>query len=75
MLDTAALISAMASVDLNPVRANLAQPPEQADHTCIQIRLQDADKTELLKPFSGTKNLMDTDPITCDFDHYVYPLD
>ena len=75
LLDEAALISAMAYVDLNPVRANMAQTPEQSDHTSIQTRLQNTDKAELLKPFSNTENLTDPDPIACDFNHYLQLLD
>ena len=83
LLDEAALISAMAYVDLNPVRANMAETPEQSDYTSIQTRLQDAKKATLLKPFigtgtgtgTGTKNLIDPDPIPCDFNHYLQLLD
>ncbi len=34
-----ALIAAMAYVDLNPVRANMAKTPEDSDYTSIQARL------------------------------------
>ena len=75
LLDEAALISAMAYVDLNPVRANMAQTPEQSDHTSIQTRLQDTEKAKLLKPFSGPDNRTDPDPIACDFNNYLQLLD
>src|SRR5210317_35058 len=35
-----ALLSCMAYVDLNPVRAGIADTPEQSDHTSIRERLQ-----------------------------------
>lgn len=35
-----ALLTAMAYVDLNPVRAGVAQTPEASDHTSVQLRCQ-----------------------------------
>ena len=39
LLDEKALISAMAYVDLNPVRAATASTPEASDHSSIQLRI------------------------------------
>ncbi len=39
LLDETALFSCMAYVDLNPIRANMAETPEQSDYTSIQERL------------------------------------
>ncbi len=39
LLDEQALLSAMAYVDLNPVRAGMAETPETSDYTSIQERL------------------------------------
>ncbi len=41
LLDEQALISCMAYVDLNPIRAGIAQTPEQSDYTSIQQRVQE----------------------------------
>lgn len=39
LLDETALFSCMAYVDLNPIRARMADTPEQSDYTSIQERL------------------------------------
>ena len=39
LLDDKALLSCMAYVDLNPVRAGITSTPELSDHTCIQQRI------------------------------------
>jgi len=40
LLDEQAVISAMAYVDLNPIRAAMAETPEKSDHTSIQLRVE-----------------------------------
>ncbi|MBL1277810.1 MAG: transposase, partial [Ectothiorhodospiraceae bacterium] len=42
LLDEPALAACMAYVDLNPVRAKMANTPEKSDHTSIQKRLSKA---------------------------------
>lgn len=40
LLDQAAIVSCLAYVDLNPIRAGLADSPETSDHTSIRCRIQ-----------------------------------
>ncbi|MBR9910410.1 MAG: hypothetical protein GYB33_08685 [Gammaproteobacteria bacterium] len=40
LLTEEALISCMAYVDLNPIRAGMARPPESSEHTSLGERIQ-----------------------------------
>ncbi|SON48714.1 transposase [Vibrio tapetis] len=68
LLDEKALAAAMTYVDLNPVRAGIANSPEQSDFTSIKARLQALNKhletAPCLHPFIGdpTNKLVDGIP-------------
>jgi REP element-mobilizing transposase RayT len=55
LLDEAAVISCMAYVDLNPIRAKIANTPETSEYTSVQKRLNPPNKPAAysLMPFVG----------------------
>jgi REP element-mobilizing transposase RayT len=56
LLDDEALIACLAYIDLNPIRAGMAQTPEESDYTSIQDRIQQ------LKPSSKASNAQSGQP-------------
>ncbi len=78
LLDEGALLSCMTYVDLNPVRAAIADTPERSDFTSIQLRINAAIKGEqptLLLPFSGNEHQHKTRGITFSFKDYLTLVD
>jgi len=47
LLDEAAVLTCMSYVDLNPVRAGMADTPEQSDFTSIQQRLREVGEAQM----------------------------
>ncbi len=65
LLDEKALLTAMAYVDLNPIRADMAETPETSDYTSIQQRLGCAIHALFhgpLLPFSEHSGQQNTEP-------------
>ncbi|MDT8321222.1 MAG: transposase [Xanthomonadales bacterium] len=57
LLDEASVIAAMAYVDLNPIRAAMAQTPEESDYTSIQQRILEQDPKITAKDESAMERL------------------
>ena len=56
LLDEAAIAACMAYVDLNPIRANIADTPETSNHTSVKLRCEQAKtgkQPKTLMPFVG----------------------
>lgn len=78
LLDEAALLSCMASVDLNPVRSGIAPTPEQSNFTSIQLRIKAAIKGEqatALLPFTGNEHQQKTTGIRFNLPDYLTLVD
>ncbi|MEM9604036.1 MAG: transposase [Pseudomonadota bacterium] len=78
LLDEAAVLSAMAYVDLNPVRAKLADTPETSEHTSIKRRIEKAKDGSIpaeLMRFQGSANRDKPDGIPFALEHYIELVD
>jgi REP element-mobilizing transposase RayT len=78
LLDEGAVLSAMAYVDLNPIRAKLADTPEDSEFTSIYERIKsvkvDKAETSDLMPFSDSE-LNNSSVIDCTFKEYLELVD
>jgi len=81
LLDETALVSCMAYVDLNPIRAKMADTPEQSDFTSIQERIKQLlhsrqgnnNNSNWLLPMEGQSN--EGTGLPLDLDNYLALVD
>ena len=62
LLDEAAVLAAMAYVDLNPIRGGIAETPEASDFTSVQQRIHAWQSRH--KPVANDENTPETDETT-----------
>jgi REP element-mobilizing transposase RayT len=71
LLDEAALLKCMAYVDLNPIRAGLAETPATSEHTSVLARMEGRDQT--LAPMADRQGTMNTkQPFVLPIRHQEY---
>jgi len=78
LLDEGAILSCMAYVDLNPLRAAIAATPEQSDFTSIQLRIKAAvtgEQPKALFPFTGNEHQYKTKGIPFSLRDYLTLVD
>ncbi|NRD74904.1 transposase [Shewanella sp. VB17] len=78
LLDEAAVLACMAYVELNPIRAKMANTPENSDYTSLQLRVNAAingkQPTRLL-PFIGNERLNQPKGINFALKDYLELID
>ena len=78
LLDDAALLTCMAYVDLNPIRAKLAKTPEGSENTSIKLRIEAAlreEQPKTLLPFSGHECQNQLHGLHFSFQDYIELVD
>ena len=78
LLDEGAILSCMAYVDLNPVRAGITATPEKSDFTSIKLRIKSAIKGEqpkALLPFTGNEHQQKNKGIRFSLQDYLTLVD
>ena len=85
LLDEAALIACMAYVDLNPIRAAMAETPEASDYTSIQQRINEINASEpvetedlavVIPKLMGFAGKLDSDEgLPCELKDYLELVD
>ena len=85
LLDEAALIACMAYVDLNPIRAAMAETPEASDYTSIQQRVNEINASEpvetedlavVIPRLMGFSGKLDSDDgLPCELKDYLELVD
>jgi len=84
LVDEAALLTCMAYVDLNPIRAAIARTPEQSDFTAIQQRIREVmalkdrqppENGPCLLDFAGDERWNGPDGLPFSVDDYIELVD
>ena len=78
LLDETAVLACMAYVELNPIRAKMANTPETSDYTSLKIRVKAALKGQQpakLLPFIGDERLNQSKGINFSLEDYLELVD